>query len=364
MLELLLLTICAVICGAESWNDIELFGKSKIGYLRTFLPFKNGTPSDDTLRRLFRAIAPSQFQSLFIEWVNSWLNPVVTDTSTTLSTSTSNAPNANKVIAIDGKTSRCSHDGEQSALHLVSAFATEARIVLGQMKTREKSNEITAIPELLKWLDVGGAMVTIDAMGCQKAITQKIVEQKGDYFIALKGNQKSLYEDVKLHFEQPSDTARANMQETETVEKGHGRIEVRRCRLSKDIEWLKQRHSGWSKLECIVAIDSERHLGKTVSHETRYFIGSRGNMTAAESLAAIRSHWGIENQLHWTLDMSFGEDKSRIRRGNAPANMAIIRHVALNMIRLAQIERVSIRMMRKFAGWDNSMLTNILAQNF
>ena len=348
MPEILLLTLCAVICGAESWNDIELFGRAKIDFLRTFLPFKNGIPSDDTVRRFFRAIDSNPFHRLFIEWIRAWLNTKV----------------FNKVIAIDGKTLRGSHDGAQSAIHLVSAFATESRIVLGQMKADGKSNEIKAIPELLTWLDVQGAIVTIDAIGCQKAITQKIIEQGGDYIIALKGNQGNLYEDVKLYFERPSETGLANMEVVETVDKGHGRIENRRCRLSKDIEWLRKRHSGWTKLSCIIAIDSERHIGDSVSHEKRYFIASRKNITAMDSLEAIRSHWGIENQLHWTLDMSFGEDKSRIRRGNAPANVAIIRHVALNMIRQSQVERVSMRMMRKFAGWNNSVLNSVLSQIF
>lgn len=348
MPEILLLTLCAVICNAESWDDIELFGESKLEFLRTFLPFENGVPSDDTLRRFFRAIDHTEFQRLFIQWIRTWLSPEV----------------ANKVIAIDGKTLRGSHDGEKSAIHLVSAFASEANIVLGQMKVSEKSNEITAIPELLNWLDVRGAIVTIDAMGCQKAITEKIVEKGGDYFIALKGNQETLFEDVKLHFEQPTAYAQKVMQTAETLDKGHGRIEVRRCRLSFDVEWLTARHSEWKNLNCIVAIDSERHIGKSVSKETRYFIGSKTAISAQETLTAIRQHWGIENQLHWVLDMSFGEDQSRIRQHNAPTNVAIIRHAALNMIRQSKPKRVSVRMMRKSAGWDNSVLTSVLSQVF
>ena len=242
-----------MICGAESWDDIELFGESKLDFLRTFLPFKNGIPSDDTLRRFFRAIDHHEFQRLFIEWIRAWLNPEV----------------ANKVIAIDGKTLRGSHDGDKSAIHLVSAFASEANIVLGQVKTSEKSNEITAIPELLNWLDVRGAMVTIDAMGWKKDITKKIAEKGGDYFIALKGNQDTLFEDVKLYFEQPTVNAKKTMQIAETLDKGHGRIEIRRCRLSFDVKWLQERHANWKNLNCIVAIDSERHLGESVSHETR-----------------------------------------------------------------------------------------------
>lgn len=345
--EILLLTLCAVICGAESWDDIETFGESKLVFLRQYLPYENGVPSDDTLRRFFRAIDSAQFQRLFIEWIREWLSPEV----------------ANKVVAIDGKTLRGSHDAGQSPIHLVSAFASEAGIVLGQVKTSEKSNEITAIPELLEWLDVRGAIVTIDAMGCQKAIAGKIIDKGGDYLLALKGNQSSLHEDVRLHFEQPSSVSLIRMTCAETIDKGHGRIEVRQCRLSTDIDWLRERHPEWKNLNSIVAINSERLDGTTMSQETRYFISSSLS-SAAQMLAAVRMHWGIENQLHWVLDMSFGEDQSRIRKDNAPTNVAIIRHAALNMIRQAKKKRLSIKLMRKAAGWDDSVLTEILAQFF
>lgn len=347
MPEILLLTLCAVICGAESWDDIEMFGKSKLAFLRQYLPYEYGIPSDDTVRRFFRAIDTTQFQHLFVEWIRAWLSPEV----------------AGKVVAIDGKTLRGSHDGGQSPIHLVSAFASEAGIVLGQIKTREKSNEITAIPELLKWLDVRGAIVTIDAMGCQKAIAEKIIDKGGDYLLALKGNQSSLHEDVRLHFEQTAPASLARMSRTESVDKGHGRIEVRQCRVSTDIDWLRELHPEWKNLGSIVAIDSERLIGDTTTRETRYFISS-SLASAPQMLAAVRLHWGIENQLHWVLDMSFGEDQSRIRKDNAPTNVAIIRHAALNMIRQAQKKRVSVKRMRKAAGWDDSVLTDILAQVF
>ena len=226
MPEILLLTLCAVICGAESWDDIETFGESKVEFLRRYLPYEHGIPSDDTLRRFFRAIDPKQFQRLFVEWIRTWLNPEVAD----------------KIVAIDGKTLRGSRDGEQLPIHLVSAFASEAGIVLGQIKTPEKSNEITAIPELLEWLDVRGAIITIDAMGCQKAIAEKIIDKGGDYLLALKGNQSRLRDDVRLHFEEPGPQAFTQMEHAETVDKGHGRIEVRRCRVSTDIGWLKALH--------------------------------------------------------------------------------------------------------------------------
>lgn len=347
MLEILLLTLCAVICGSESWDDIETFGKAKVGFLRRYLPYVHGIPSDDTLRRFFRAIDSTQFQRLFIEWIRAWLQPEVAD----------------KVVAIDGKTLRGSRDGEQLPIHLVSAFASEAGIVLGQIKTHEKSNEITAIPELLEWLDVRGAIVSIDAMGCQKAIAEKIIDKGGDYLLALKGNQSSLHDDVRLHFEAPTPQAAIQMEQAETLDKGHGRIEVRHCRVSTDIDWLKERHPEWTNLRSIVAITSERHIGETVTQETRYFISS-ALIPAERMLAAVRLHWGIENQLHWVLDMSFGEDQSRIRKGNAPSNVAIIRHAALNMIRSAKTKRMSIKRMRKAAGWDDALLNNVLAQVF
>jgi predicted transposase YbfD/YdcC len=347
MPEILLLTLCAVICGAESWDDIETFGEAKVEFLRKYLLYEHGIPSDDTLRRFFRAIDPKQFQRLFVEWIRTWLNPEV----------------ANKIVAIDGKTLRGSHDGEQLPIHLVSAFASEAGIVLGQIKTQEKSNEITAIPELLEWLDVRGAIVTIDAMGCQKAIAEKIIDKGGDYLLALKGNQSRLHDDVRLYFEEPSLQASTRMGHAETVDKGHGRIEVRHCRVSTDVDWLKALHPEWKNLGSIVAIASERHIGETVTQETRYFISS-SLVPAERMLPAVRLHWGIENQLHWVLDMSFGEDQSRIRKGNAPTNVGIIRHAALNMIRRSKTKRMSIKRMRKAAGWDNALLTNILAQVF
>ena len=319
----------------------------RYSFLRQYLPYEHGIPSDDTVRRFFRAIDTTQFQRLFVEWVRTWLSPEV----------------AGNVVAIDGKTLRGSYDSGQSPIHLVSAFASEAGIVLGQVKTSEKSNEITAIPELLEWLDVRGAIVTIDAMGCQKAIAEKIIDKGGDYLLALKGNQSSLHEDVRLHFEQPAPTSLIRMTRAETVDKGHGRIEIRQCRLSTDIDWLRARHPEWKNMSGIVAIDSERLIGDTTAQETRYFISS-SQAPAPQILAAVRLHWGIENQLHWVLDMSFGEDQSRIRKDNAPTNVAIIRHAALNMIRQAKKKRMSIKRMRKAAGWDDSVLTDILAQVF
>ncbi len=339
--EILFLTLCAVICGAEGWEDIEDFGKSKLVFLRQYLPLDNGIPSDDTFRRFFRSIDHKAFQEMFIGWVNS-LDITVN----------------NKVIAIDGKTSRRSHDGDKKALHTVSAFASEARIVLGQQKTDEKSNEITAIPQLIELLDIKGSTVTIDAMGTQKDIAAKIVEKEADYILALKGNQSSLNDDVRLFFE--DDKLTEHLERCEETDGEHGRIEVRKCTVTDDIDWLKERHN-WVGLNSIIKIESDvDRKGKNTS-ETRYYISSL-EADSKKILNDIRSHWAIENSLHWVLDMSFNDDQSRIRKENAPENMAIIKHIALNMIRKIQKKRQSIKGLRKKAGWDNQVLNHILQQ--
>lgn len=337
--EILFLTLCAVVCGAEGWQDVEDYGKSKLLFLRNYLPYGEGIPSDDTLRRFFRAIDNASFQQMFIDWAKS-LNLQI-DTG---------------VIAIDGKTSRRSHDGDKKALHTVSAFASEARIVLGQQRTDEKSNEITAIPKLLELLDIKGSVVSIDAMGCQKEIARKINKKGGDYLLALKGNQTSLHEDIKLFFEDAVLTE--DLERYKEIDGGHGRIETRRCTVTDDIDWLKERHN-WVGLKSIIRVDASVEKNKNISEETRYYISSLA-ADPAKILSSIRSHWAIENSLHWVLDMSFNEDQSRIRKENAPENMAIIRHIALNMIRRTQKKRQSVKGLRKQAGWDNDILHHIL----
>lgn len=343
--EILLLTLCGVISGCEGWDDLEHFGKAKLEYLRTHLEYKNGIPSDDTLRRFFRALDPKAFQERFILWVNSLQLGL-----------------SGKVIALDGKTSRRSFDGAQGAIHMVSAFASEAGMVLGQTKVNEKSNEIKAIPELLEWLEIRGAIITIDAMGCQKVIAEKIIERGGDYILALKGNQSSLHEEVEEFFQKNSSDKFLGESFCETSNKGHGRIEKRSCSVSESIEWLKERHSEWKGIKSIIRIESRRNVKGKESLELRYYISSlEGN--ASKILSSIRQHWGIENSLHWVLDMSFGEDQSRIRKDHAPTNLAVIRHCAINMIRKAKTKRQTIKGLRKQAGWKNTVLENILSQH-
>jgi predicted transposase YbfD/YdcC len=351
--EILLTTLCAAICGAEGWQDVEDYGKIKLECLRQFLPYKNGIPSDDTFRRFFRAIDPTVFQTLFREWVRD-IYPILSGTGT-----------SEGVIAIDGKASRHTFDGDTKMLHMVSAYATEARLVLAQEKVSEKSNEITAIPKLLEWLEVKGSTVTIDAMGCQYKIADMIVEKEGAYIFSLKGNQCDLNSDVTLYFTEKTNGFASKLDFYEACDKGHGRIEIRRCSVITDVDWLKKRHSHWSSIQSIICIESSREIKGKVVMETRYYISSLKEK-AERILQKIRSHWAIENSLHWILDMSFGEDQSRIRKENAPQVMSVIRHMALNLLQLtkAKMKRQSIKRLRKMAGWDDGILKTILTQDF
>ena len=343
--EILLLTLCAVICGADGWEDVESYGKVKLDYLRHYLPYKNGTPSDDTLRRFFRALDSDYFQEKFCQWVNS-----ITSGEDI------------KLISIDGKTSRHSFDGSQSAMHLISAFASEARIVLCQEKVDNKTNEIKAIPNLLDWLDLRGAIITIDAMGCQYKIADKIKNKGGDYIFSLKGNQTNLSKDIKLFFNDQMLLQDINAEVFEDIDYGHGRIETRKCTVVNNAEWLKKEYPQWHSIEAVVQIESIREVNNKITKETRFYISSKV-LSAKQMLHSIRSHWSIENSLHWVMDMSFGDDQSRIRKGNAPQNMAIIKHMALNMIRKVKPPRKSIKGMRKMAGWHDICMNDIICQH-
>jgi predicted transposase YbfD/YdcC len=340
--EILLTTLCAVISGAEGWLDVETFGNAKINFLRQYLPYENGVPSDDTFRRFFRAIDPQKFQTKFMEWVQS------------LEIKTGN------VIAIDGKTSKRSYGSDKRPFHLISAFASEARIVLCQKKVDTKTNEITAIPELIEWLDLRGSIITIDAVGCQKNIASKIIEQHGNYVLALKGNQSDLHNEIINYFDQ----AKEHGSEGEDYElhiskdRGHGREETRKILISNNVNFLPQKKE-WKELKSIVCVTEERKTGNKISKEDRYFISSL-YVTPQRMGEIIRSHWAIENSLHWVLDMTFGDDQSRIRMGNGPENMAIVKHSALNMIRSYKSKRESIVGLRKKAGWDDETLKGIL----
>jgi len=342
--EILLVTFLAVICGAEGWQDVKNYGKAKIDYLKHYLDYQNGIPSDDTVRRFFRAIDSDSFKQIFCKWVSSLANVVDA-----------------KVIAIDGKSSRRSHDGDEKMLHMISAFATEARIVLGQEKVSEKSNEITAIPKLLDLFNVKGHIVTIDAMGCQYAIANKIVKKEGNYIFSLKGNQGDLSEDVVLFLD--TDKHKKSLASCLDYDKGHGRIETRKCMVCNDVQWLRDRHPRWETINSIIKINATRELKNKTTQESRYYISSIKNITPQAALKAVRQHWGIENTLHWVLDMSFNEDYSRIRKENAPHVMAIIRHIALNLLQRYKAKRQSIKGLRKICSWDDSTLTALVSKN-
>lgn len=349
--EIILVTFLAIICGAEGWKDVENYGKAKIAYLQHYFPYHNGTPSDDTIRRFFRQIDPEQFKAIFCEWVRCLAQTI-----------------GAQVIAIDGKSSRHSYDGEDTPmLHTVSAFATEARIVLGQEKVVEKSNEITAIPKLLNLLDIKGHIVTIDAMGCQYEIANQILAKEGQYIFSLKGNQGTLNDDVTLYLNDPH---HSNVLPCFThTDKGHGRIETRKCFVESNVSWLKQAHPKWHSIGSVIRIDSVREFtdGGKIKHKTetftRYFVSSLTNPTPEAVLHAIRSHWMIENGLHWVLDMSFNEDYCRIRKGNAPFVVAIIRHFALNLLQKNQPKRQSIKGYRKICAWNDNELTKLIAKS-
>lgn len=346
MSEILLTALCAAICGAEGWQDVEDFGNAKIEYLRKFFPFRNGIPSDDTFRRFFRGLDPEKFQELFRVWVKS-IQPKIEQS----------------IIAIDGKSSRHSFDSDKEMLHMISAYATEANLVLAQEKVSDKSNEITAIPQLLEWLDLKGNIVTIDAMGCQYPIADKIVERGGQYIFSLKGNQGNLHDDVKTYL--GDEAILKKLKPHKNYDKGHGRIETRTCWSTQNVGWLQERHPHWKSINSIIRVDSIREIKGKISSETRYYISSLTD-TPEKVLSSIRSHWAIENSLHWVLDMSFGEDNSRIRKQNAPQVMAIIRHIALNLLQLTknQMKRQSIKRLRKMAGWSDPILSSILSQKF
>jgi predicted transposase YbfD/YdcC len=346
LLDILAIAICAVICGAESWTDIEEYGKAKQVWLETFLGLPNGIPSHDTFARVFARLDPEQMQRCFLSWVTA-----ISQLS------------CGEVIAIDGKELRHSYDtaAGKGAIAMVSAWASVNRLVLAQRQVDEKSNEITAIPQLLSVLALAGCIVTIDAMGCQKEIAQRIVEQNAHYVLALKANQPSLFEDVQWLFEQAMATQFEQVAHEfhQTIEQGHGRVEIRRCWTLTELDYLVQKPE-WRGLTSIAMIEAQRRINGKVERETRYYISSlSGN--AAQIAGAVRSHWSIENSLHWVLDVSFNEDACRIRKDHAPQNFSLLRQIALNLLTQEKTAKVGIKAKRKKAGWDDAYLAMVLA---
>ena len=347
LLDIIGLTICAVICGADTWIDIENYGRSKAKWLSSFLCLPNGIPSHDTIARLFAALNPDALQESFLSWVQA-----VAQLS------------EGEVIAIDGKTLRHSYDKGKGkgAIHMLSAWASRNRMVLGQVKVDDKSNEITAIPQLLKVLQLHECIVTIDAMGAQKEIAEQIIDAGGDYILSLKGNQGNIHQDVEQLFEWTRKIGfKAIPHEFyQSIDGAHGRIEIRRHWLLDGVEHLIDGPL-WTGLKRVGLVESERRLtGQQPTFEKRYYLLSLDG--GVERFAqSVRSHWGIENQLHWVLDVAFNEDASRVRKDNAPENLALIRHVALNLLQQDDSAKGGIKAKRLKAGWDNDYLSHILA---
>ena len=342
--EVLLLMLAAALAGAETVADIARFGRAKLSFLQRFRLFENGTPSHDQLGIILAKLDPAAFQRCFVAWTSA-----LTKTSA-------------EVIAIDGKTVRRSYQrkGAQQPIHVVSAFAARQRMVLGQMKVGDKSNEIVAIPALLELLAIEGAVVTIDAAGCQRKIAQTIIDKKADYILALKGNQGTLRDDVELFAQEQKAVAFKNtsVSQDTTVDGDHGRIETRTVTVFHDIGWLQQNHQ-WPGLKSVVMVESERETEGKVETETRFYITSLTLLANAVG-PMIRSHWMVENGLHWVLDMIFRDDECRVRTDNAPFNLAIVKHIALNVLRTGK-SRDSLRMRRKVAAWDDSALAAYIA---
>jgi predicted transposase YbfD/YdcC len=336
---LLIIALCAVLCGGQGAVDMALFAKAKEPFLREFLDLKNGPPSHDTFSRLFRHLDPDQFRVAFQRFMAEFSQA------------------CEGVIAIDGKVLRRSFNraSGKSALHMVSAWGCEQRMVLAQLATDEKSNEITAVPELLKLLSLKKAIVTVDALNCQRAIAQQIIGQGGNYALALKGNQKTLHADVKLFLDDP---AREAGDTHTTVDNDNGRIETRVATITSDLAWLQHSHK-WPGLVCIGKVTRTRETIKGTTVETAYYLLST-KLSAERFNEVVRSHWGVENRLHWRLDVIMNEDQDRNRMDNSPYNHAILRHMALNVIQ-KEGSKGSLRGKFKRAGWDDAFLRQLLA---
>ncbi|MCG3469210.1 ISAs1 family transposase [Xenorhabdus bovienii] len=351
LIDILTISICAVICGCEGFNAIEEYGKSKEDWFRQFLDLPNGIPSHDTFNDVINRLDPQEFGDAFTQWVSSL------------------AKISDDIIALDGKTLRGTLDKANGApaLHLVSAWSVANQLCFGQVKVSDKSNEITAIPKLLALLDIGGSTITIDAMGCQYKIADQIVENQADYVLALKSNQGEFHDDIKLFLETQlaNDFTGISHAKTQCTEGDHGRIEERRLWLVNDIGWLRARHPQWHTLGGIAVVESWREeQGKSARYERRYFITSHRDKSADFIACAIRSHWHIETKLHWQLDVSFGEDGQRLRSGHAAENMALMNKIALNLLKNEKTVKVGVKTKRQKAGWDNGYMLKVLTGGF
>ncbi len=353
LLDILVIGICTLLCGGESFNDMEDFGRAKRDWFKTFLELPSEIPSHDTFNRVFRALDPKKFQECFIRWTQSLRAAV-----------------AEEIVALDGKALRRAMNHGEPIKYIVSAWAHQNGLVLGQLKVADKSNEITAVPELLRALELAGCIVTVDAMGCQRKIAREIVEADADYVLALKGNQETVHAEVKAYLDDaierqalpvpPRKGAPAipELDYCQTVEKDHGRIETRRYWQSEHLEWFADR-AHWEKLTSVGVVESIREVNGISTTERRYFLSSlpRG---VGRFAAAVRGHWGVENPLHWVLDVCFGEDQSRARTGYAAENLATLRRLALNLLRRETTKKRGIKGKQKNAAWDQAYLLRLL----
>ena len=348
LVDILAIAICATICGADSWVHIELFGRSKLAWFQTFLELPHGIPSHDTFGDVFARLDPVQLQNCFISWTQAIAELL-----------------PGEVVAIDGKTARRSYDrsGKKAAIHMVSAWATQQSLSLGQVKTDEKSNEITAIPRLLEMLDLHGCIVTIDAMGCQREIAQQITQGGGDYVLAVKANQGQLHESIQDLFDGAEALGFDGMpyDHIETVDKGHGRVERRECWVITDPDCLDylDPQGQWPQLKAAIRVVGHRQTHEGGITQPRYYISSLA-ASAEQLLAAIRSHWSIENSLHWTLDATFREDQCRVRKDNGPQNINTLRQIGHNLLKNEKTLKVGIQGKRLNAGWDEDYLLTVL----
>ena len=346
LMSILLICLCGTIAGASGPTMFEVFAKTNEEFMSRLVPLPNGVPSHDTISRVLGLLNPDQLEKAFSEWMASVVERCAGD-----------------VVAIDGKTLRRARNMRDGTdfVHMVSAWSTANGVVLGQVKTDDKSNEITAIPELLRLLDIKGCIVTTDAMGAQKGIAAQIREQGGDYLLQIKENHPKLAEAIATHFSsiEGDESAPQGVSFAETNNKGHGRREVRRCWTSPVPRTFEGRDE-WQDIATLIHIQSERHIDGKVSLADRWFISSRADFDAGDALDAARSHWHIENRLHWTLDVVFGEDQARDRANNAAENLVVIRHLALNFLRSAKNVKGGVASKRKMAGWDTRVLAKIL----
>jgi predicted transposase YbfD/YdcC len=354
LIDILVIAVCCLMCAGESFNDMEDFGLAKQEWFKTFLGLRNGIPSHDTFNRVFAALDPKEFLQCFLAWTQSVRRAV-----------------SQEIVALDGKALRRAVNGDESVKYIVSAWAEGNGLVLGQLKVADKSNEITAVPQLLRVLELSGCIVTLDAMGCQKKIAREIIEADADYVLALKGNQETVHQEVKTFLDdavaqrqepggpgaKPSREAAARAT-LETVEKDHGRLETRRYYQSDQLGWFADR-SRWEGLRSVGLVEAIREINGKASVERRYYLSSLP--LGVETFArAVRGHWGVENKLHWAMDVSFGEDDSRARAGNAAENLATLRRLALNLLKRERTKKRGIRGKMLNASWDHPYLLRLL----